>query len=364
MEFSGASALDQAGRVGTIRDVDWDDVRALQRGAVVVKVSGRPTDLPKVIRAADSHSGTVVSRAALGLSWIGLQSADSVAAIREELAPRHCTVLDGAADGQWPADVAGQVVMERLKARFDPARIFRPGSLRRRNMSTAWDLDRHPPEPELIKDCVHCGFCLPTCPSYLVFEEEMDSPRGRIVLMRVGHEEGEEISPEMVTHFDRCLGCMACVTACPSGVQYDKLIERVRPQIERSEARSWQERAYRKAIFELFTHPGRLRALVPGLAARPQARAADAERAAAVDAGARAARAAVGHLPAAAEGAQDEGAGQARDRGVHAGLHPARVLRRRQRRHGERAERRGLGGPLPAFTALLRRAADPRGRRR
>ena len=161
-------------------------------------------------------------------------------------------------------------------------------------MSTAWDLDRHPPEPELIKDCVHCGFCLPTCPSYLVFEEEMDSPRGRIVLMRVGHEDGEEISPEMVTHMDRCLGCMACVTACPSGVQYDKLIERVRPQIERSEARSWQERAYRKAIFELFTHPGRLRALVPGLDARAQARAADAERAAALDAGARAARAAVG----------------------------------------------------------------------
>ena len=128
MEFSGASARDQAGRVGTIRDVDWDDVRALQRGAVVVKVSGRPTDLPRVIRAADSHSGTVVSRAALGLSWIALQSADSVAAIREELAPRHCTVLDGAAEGQWPADVAGQVVMERLKARFDPARIFRPGS--------------------------------------------------------------------------------------------------------------------------------------------------------------------------------------------------------------------------------------------
>ena len=230
-------------------------------------------------------------------------------------------------------------------------------------MTAAWDLDRHPPEPELIKDCVHCGFCLPTCPSYLVFEEEMDSPRGRIVLMKVGHEEGEQISPEMVTHFDRCLGCMACVTACPSGVQYDKLIERVRPQIERSEARSWQERAYRKAIFELFTHPGRLRALVPGSRARPQARAADAERAAAFDAGARAPRTAVGHLPAAADGAQDEGAGQARDRGVHAGLHPARVLRRRQRRHGERAERGGLGSPLPACPALLRRAADPRGRR-
>ncbi|HEX6025392.1 MAG TPA: 4Fe-4S dicluster domain-containing protein, partial [Solirubrobacter sp.] len=72
---------------------------------------------------------------------------------------------------------------------------------------------------DLIRDCVHCGFCLPTCPSYVVFEEEMDSPRGRILLMRVGHEEGERISDEMVTHFDRCLGCMACVTACPSGVQ-------------------------------------------------------------------------------------------------------------------------------------------------
>jgi glycolate oxidase iron-sulfur subunit len=133
----------------------------------------------------------------------------------------------------------------------------------------AWDA-LHPPEMDLIKDCVHCGFCLPTCPSYAVFEEEMDSPRGRIVLMRLGHEEGETISPEMVTHFDRCLGCMACVTACPSGVQYDKLIERTRPQLERSEARSQRERLYRRAIFALFTHPGRLRALVPGARLAPR----------------------------------------------------------------------------------------------
>jgi glycolate oxidase iron-sulfur subunit len=134
---------------------------------------------------------------------------------------------------------------------------------------TAWDAG-HPPELDLIRDCVHCGFCLPTCPSYTVFEDEADSPRGRILLMRIGHEEGATISPEMVTHFDRCLGCMACVTACPSGVQYDKLIERTRPQLERSEARSRSERAYRRAIFALFTHPGRLRALVPGSALAPK----------------------------------------------------------------------------------------------
>jgi glycolate oxidase iron-sulfur subunit len=129
----------------------------------------------------------------------------------------------------------------------------------------AWD-EHHPPELDLIRDCVHCGFCLPTCPSYAVFEEEMDSPRGRIVLMRIGHEEGSEISPQMVTHLDRCLGCMACVTACPSGVQYDRLIERTRPQLERQVDRPWRERALRRAVFELFTHPGRLRALAPLMA--------------------------------------------------------------------------------------------------
>ena len=119
---------------------------------------------------------------------------------------------------------------------------------------------------------MHCGFCLPTCPSYAVFEEEMDSPRGRIVLMRIGHEEGSEVSPEMTTHLDRCLGCMACVTACPSGVQYDRLIERARPQVERNGARTPRERALRKAIFALFTHPGRLRAAVPFMALQQKLR--------------------------------------------------------------------------------------------
>ncbi|MET0770867.1 MAG: heterodisulfide reductase-related iron-sulfur binding cluster [Solirubrobacteraceae bacterium] len=129
---------------------------------------------------------------------------------------------------------------------------------------TAWDVHR-PPDPDLIADCVHCGFCLPTCPSYTVFEDEMDSPRGRIVLMRVGNEPDSEPSDALRVHLDRCLGCMACVTACPSGVKYDQLIERARPQVERVAPRPRRERLHRRLIFALFTHPGRLRALAPVL---------------------------------------------------------------------------------------------------
>ena len=130
----------------------------------------------------------------------------------------------------------------------------------------AFDAER-PPELDLIEDCVHCGFCLPTCPTYSLWDEEMDSPRGRIVLMKAGLEDGSELSAPMVAHFDRCLGCMACVTACPSGVQYDKLIEDTRAQVERNFPRSRRERAFRRFLFETFTHPGRLRALAPLLAA-------------------------------------------------------------------------------------------------
>ena len=128
----------------------------------------------------------------------------------------------------------------------------------------AWDAHR-PPAPDLIDECVHCGFCLPTCPTYALWGEEMDSPRGRIALMALGHEQAE-LSDEMVTHFDRCLGCMACVTACPSGVQYEKLIGQTRPQVERGHSRGLSDRAFRRLVFALFPHPGRLRAAVPMLA--------------------------------------------------------------------------------------------------
>lgn len=132
-------------------------------------------------------------------------------------------------------------------------------------MVQAGAFDGHrPPAKELVDVCVHCGFCLPTCPTYVLWNEEMDSPRGRIVLMNAAlEEESEQLSDAMVTHWDRCLGCMACVTACPSGVRYDKLIEATRPQVERNYERSRRDRAFRRFAFETFTHPGRLRALVP-----------------------------------------------------------------------------------------------------
>jgi len=132
-------------------------------------------------------------------------------------------------------------------------------------LDRAFDVTR-PPSIDLIDDCVHCGFCLETCPTYALWNEEMDSPRGRIVLMRAGLEEGSEMSAELVTHIDQCLGCMACVTACPSGVQYDKLIEDTRAQVERNTDRRPADRLFRRFLFESFTHPARLRALAPLLA--------------------------------------------------------------------------------------------------
>jgi glycolate oxidase iron-sulfur subunit len=117
----------------------------------------------------------------------------------------------------------------------------------------------HPPADERISDCVHCGFCLPTCPTYALWGEEMDSPRGRIYLMKLGKEGTVPLDDVYTQHFDACLGCLACVTACPSGVRYDELIEAVRPQLERNHRRHLSDRLFREMIFQLFPYPSRLR---------------------------------------------------------------------------------------------------------
>ncbi len=122
----------------------------------------------------------------------------------------------------------------------------------------------NPPDPNFISTCVHCGFCLSTCPSYRVLGTEMDSPRGRIYLMDAISKNEASLGETAAQHFDSCLGCLACVTTCPSGVKYDQLIAATRPQIERNVPRSLSDRLIRGLIFNLFPYPKRLRAfLIP-----------------------------------------------------------------------------------------------------
>ncbi|MFC5746593.1 (Fe-S)-binding protein [Actinomadura rugatobispora] len=118
---------------------------------------------------------------------------------------------------------------------------------------------RHPPRRDLLDDCVHCGFCLPTCPTYQVTGEEMESPRGRIHLMDLAARGEIGLDEAFGAHIDSCLGCLACVTACPSGVRYDKLIESVRPQVERNVPRPRLDRLFRALIFAVMPYPRRLR---------------------------------------------------------------------------------------------------------
>ncbi len=119
----------------------------------------------------------------------------------------------------------------------------------------------HPPQKEHIDDCVHCGFCLPVCPTYVLWGEEMDSPRGRIYMIKKAAEGEAPLDKRFQLHMDNCLGCMACMTACPSGVEYNKLIEPTRAQMERNISRGLSERIFRKLIFATFPYPDRLRIL-------------------------------------------------------------------------------------------------------
>src|SRR5260370_5132312 len=118
---------------------------------------------------------------------------------------------------------------------------------------------------DLLFDCVHCGLCLEACPAYALTRAEMDSPRGRIYLMKALAEGALELDADAVRHLDLCLGCRGCETACPSGVHYGRLIEKARVYVERNWRKSFVERVRNRMIASIFPYPRRLRILLAPL---------------------------------------------------------------------------------------------------
>ena len=112
---------------------------------------------------------------------------------------------------------------------------------------------------KILRTCVHCGFCTATCPTYLLLGDELDSPRGRIYLMKDMLEGGKPATPEIVKHVDRCLSCLSCMTTCPSGVHYMHLVDHARAYIEQTHRRPWHDRFMRSLLAFVLPYPNRLR---------------------------------------------------------------------------------------------------------
>ena len=117
-------------------------------------------------------------------------------------------------------------------------------------------------EYDLLFDCVHCGLCLESCPTYLLTRAEMDSPRGRIYLMKSLAEGRMTLDDDVVRHIDSCLGCRGCETACPSGIHYGRLLERTRDFIDRNHRRGLIDALRHAAVRFIFPYPAQLRAML------------------------------------------------------------------------------------------------------
>ena len=113
---------------------------------------------------------------------------------------------------------------------------------------------------QVLRTCVHCGFCTATCPTFVLLGDELDSPRGRIYLIKDMLEGGQPATEEVVRHVDRCLGCLSCMTTCPSGVNYMHLVDHARAYIEDTYTRPWHDRALRAVLARVLPRPGVLRA--------------------------------------------------------------------------------------------------------
>ena len=129
---------------------------------------------------------------------------------------------------------------------------------------------RLPASEKILRTCVHCGFCTATCPTYLLLGDELDSPRGRIYLIKDMLENGKPATAEVVKHVDRCLSCLSCMTTCPSGVNYMHLVDHARAHIEETYQRDWADRTLRRVLSAILPHPGRFRfAMLGAMLAKP-----------------------------------------------------------------------------------------------
>ncbi|WP_374373867.1 glycolate oxidase subunit GlcF [Tabrizicola sp.] len=131
-----------------------------------------------------------------------------------------------------------------MQTNFTPEQLADPG-IKRAN--------------EILRSCVHCGFCTATCPTYQVLGDELDSPRGRIYLIKDMLEAGRPADERTVRHLDRCLSCMACMTTCPSGVHYMHLIDHARAHVEKTYKRPLMDRLLRSVLARIIPYPGRFR---------------------------------------------------------------------------------------------------------
>ena len=117
---------------------------------------------------------------------------------------------------------------------------------------------------QVLRTCVHCGMCTATCPTFLLLGDELDSPRGRIYLIKGMLESGRPATEAVARHVDRCLSCLSCMTTCPSGVHYMHLVDHARSHIERTYRRPWPDRAFRAVLAAVLPKPGLLRAALAG----------------------------------------------------------------------------------------------------
>ena len=132
------------------------------------------------------------------------------------------------------------------------------------NFTEAQLADPHVAESEaILRKCVHCGFCTATCPTYVTLGNELDSPRGRIYLIKDMLENGRAADREIVTHIDRCLSCLACMTTCPSGVNYMHLVDHARAHIEKTYRRPLPDRLIRALLAFVLPYPARFRSAQP-----------------------------------------------------------------------------------------------------